>query len=342
MSALLGNYVAPVPAQQRRRQALVPGHRRRDLPVPEHHRRREAGHRRGGRRRPRVPDGLLRRWSTPTSSPGPAFTVAGIRQPIEHVPTSSASSRPSPTTATDRRRSSRSRPTRPGSPTPRTSSSPRWATTSPTPTRWSRPSTPDADEPRPRATTWAATSSPGSSSAARRRVYDFIDNDVPGSTDRDRDYWRDVGTLDAYYDANMDLISVEPVFNLYNDEWPLFSGYQILPPAKFVHAGPGRLGHAADSMVSPGVLVSGATVVRLGALPERAPALVGDGQRLGPAGRRGGRPARAGAPRDPRQERRGAPSGQGSVWTTSTTWRAVSPSPTRGITVVPKGTVVTS
>ncbi|RMI13654.1 glucose-1-phosphate adenylyltransferase [Cellulomonas triticagri] len=91
-------------------------------------------------------------------------------------------------------------------------------------------------------------------------VYDFINNDVPGSTDRDRDYWRDVGTLDSYYDANQDLISIEPVFNLYNDAWPLYTGYTGLPPAKFVHAGAGRLGHAADSIVSPGVIVSGATV----------------------------------------------------------------------------------
>ena len=91
-------------------------------------------------------------------------------------------------------------------------------------------------------------------------VYDFIDNDVAGSTDRDRDYWRDVGTIDAYYDANIDLISINPVFNLYNSEWPLFTGYSGLPPAKFVHAGPGRVGHAADSLVSPGVIVSGATV----------------------------------------------------------------------------------
>jgi glucose-1-phosphate adenylyltransferase len=91
-------------------------------------------------------------------------------------------------------------------------------------------------------------------------VYDFIRNDVAGSTDRDRDYWRDVGTLDAYYDAHIDLISINPVFNLYNTDWPLFSGYPGLPPAKFVHAGPGRLGHAADSLVSPGVIVSGATV----------------------------------------------------------------------------------
>ena len=91
-------------------------------------------------------------------------------------------------------------------------------------------------------------------------VYDFLRNDVPGSTPRDRDYWRDVGTLDAYYEANTDLIAIEPVFNLYNDEWPLFTGYTGLPPAKFVHAGAGRLGHAADSIVSPGVVVSGATV----------------------------------------------------------------------------------
>ncbi|UJP38849.1 glucose-1-phosphate adenylyltransferase [Cellulomonas palmilytica] len=91
-------------------------------------------------------------------------------------------------------------------------------------------------------------------------VYDFIRNDVPGSTPRDRDYWRDVGTLDAFYEANIDLIAVEPVFNLYNDEWPLHTGYTGLPPAKFVHAGAGRLGHAADSIVSPGVVVSGATV----------------------------------------------------------------------------------
>lgn len=60
-------------------------------------------------------------------------------------------------------------------------------------------------------------------------VYDFIRNDVPGSTDRDRDYWRDVGTIDSYYEANKDLIAVTPVFNLYNHEWPLHTGYVGLP-----------------------------------------------------------------------------------------------------------------
>jgi glucose-1-phosphate adenylyltransferase len=91
-------------------------------------------------------------------------------------------------------------------------------------------------------------------------VYDFRDNDVAGSTDRDRDYWRDVGTLDSYYDSHMDLISVLPVFNLYNYDWPLYTDYGPLPPAKFVHGWHGRIGHAVNSTVSPGVVVSGATV----------------------------------------------------------------------------------
>jgi glucose-1-phosphate adenylyltransferase len=91
-------------------------------------------------------------------------------------------------------------------------------------------------------------------------VYDFRDNDVAGSTDRDRDYWRDVGTLDSYYEAHMDLISVLPVFNLYNYRWPLYTDYGPLPPAKFVHGWHGRIGHAVNSSVSPGVVVSGAMV----------------------------------------------------------------------------------
>ena len=92
-------------------------------------------------------------------------------------------------------------------------------------------------------------------------VYDFIRNVVPGSNDRDRDYWRDVGTLDSFYDAHMDLIAIHPVFNLYNDEWPTYTGHRNVPPAKFVHAGPGaRVGSAVDSIISPGVVVSGAQV----------------------------------------------------------------------------------
>ncbi|GII65575.1 glucose-1-phosphate adenylyltransferase [Sphaerisporangium krabiense] len=93
-------------------------------------------------------------------------------------------------------------------------------------------------------------------------VYDFAHNLVPGSTERDRGYWRDVGTLDAYYDAHMDLVSAQPVFNLYNDRWPIYTGHDPLPPAKFVHEDGDRVGHALDSMVSPGVIVSGGTARR--------------------------------------------------------------------------------
>ena len=93
-------------------------------------------------------------------------------------------------------------------------------------------------------------------------VYDFKDNVVPGSTERDRDYWRDVGTLDAYYEANMDLISVHPIFNLYNSEWPTMTMIDgALPPAKFVYGDEhSRMGHAVDSFVSPGAIISGGEV----------------------------------------------------------------------------------
>jgi glucose-1-phosphate adenylyltransferase len=91
-------------------------------------------------------------------------------------------------------------------------------------------------------------------------VYDFKDNDVPGATDRDCGYWRDVGTLDAYYEAHMDLISVHPIFNLYNYQWPIYTGHEPSPPAKFVLDEKGRVGHAVNSMVSPGVVVSGSRV----------------------------------------------------------------------------------
>src|SRR5215213_6438174 len=93
-------------------------------------------------------------------------------------------------------------------------------------------------------------------------VYDFAANEVPGATDRDRGYWRDVGTLDAYFDAHMDLISVHPIFNLYNLEWPILTHPEPLPPAKFVFDEEARRGHAVDSMVCSGVVISGATARR--------------------------------------------------------------------------------
>jgi glucose-1-phosphate adenylyltransferase len=94
------------------------------------------------------------------------------------------------------------------------------------------------------------------------QVYDFRDNDVAGSTARDKDYWRDVGTLDAFYEAHTDLIAVHPVFNLYNNDWPIYTAHEPLPPAKFVHASEGRTGLAIDSFVSSGAVVSGGRVER--------------------------------------------------------------------------------
>ena len=93
-------------------------------------------------------------------------------------------------------------------------------------------------------------------------VYDFTYNQIPGSTERDHSYWRDVGTIDSYFDAHMDLISVMPVFNLYNNEWPIFTQQINMPPAKFVHDGEGNQGRTTDSIVSLGTVVSGGVVER--------------------------------------------------------------------------------
>ncbi|MDF2492058.1 MAG: glucose-phosphate adenylyltransferase [Microbacterium sp.] len=93
-------------------------------------------------------------------------------------------------------------------------------------------------------------------------VYDFIRNDVPGSTDRDRAYWRDVGTIDSFYDAHLDLISTLPIFNLYNMQWPIHSQLVNSPPAKFVRDAQGRIGNTIDSIVSLGSVLSGTHLER--------------------------------------------------------------------------------
>ncbi|MBO9577897.1 MAG: glucose-1-phosphate adenylyltransferase [Microbacteriaceae bacterium] len=93
-------------------------------------------------------------------------------------------------------------------------------------------------------------------------VYDFIRNVVPGSTDRDRSYWRDVGTIESFFDAHQDLIAPLPIFNLYNREWPIHSQQVNQPPAKFIRDAKGNAGLVTDSIVSLGVVISGATVTR--------------------------------------------------------------------------------
>jgi glucose-1-phosphate adenylyltransferase len=85
-------------------------------------------------------------------------------------------------------------------------------------------------------------------------AYNFVDEN------RKELYWRDVGTLDAYYDANMDVVSVSPIFNLYDRNWPLRTRQRQYPPAKFVFGEPGRTGMAVNSIVSQGCIVSGAVV----------------------------------------------------------------------------------
>jgi glucose-1-phosphate adenylyltransferase len=119
-------------------------------------------------------------------------------------------------------------------------------------------------------------------------VYDFNRNDVPGSTPKDRDYWRDVGTIRSYHEAHLDLVSVEPVFNLYNSRWPIFTSHPQLPGAKFVEEAT-----VDDAIVAAGSIVSGATLTKsvLGynvyvatdAVVERS--VVMDNVRLGPGAR---------------------------------------------------------
>jgi glucose-1-phosphate adenylyltransferase len=92
------------------------------------------------------------------------------------------------------------------------------------------------------------------------QVYDFQSNQVPGEEAGTERYWRDVGTLDSYFEAHMDLCAATPAFNLYNDRWPILTHIPSRPPAKFVHDDGDRIGKAIDSIVSNGVIVSGASV----------------------------------------------------------------------------------
>jgi glucose-1-phosphate adenylyltransferase len=92
------------------------------------------------------------------------------------------------------------------------------------------------------------------------QAYDFLTNKVPGAIDGDLLYWRDVGTLDSYFEAHMDLCAVQPLFTLYNNRWPILTHVPSLPPAKFVHESGDRVGRAVNSLVSNGVIISGGLV----------------------------------------------------------------------------------
>jgi len=103
-----------------------------------------------------------------------------------------------------------------------------------------------------------------SSMHERKRVfvYDFAKNTVPGQGEKERGYWRDVGSLDAYFQANMDLVDVDPIFSLYNDAWPIYTIQHNQPPVKFVfnNARENRVGRATDALVSEGCIISGGHV----------------------------------------------------------------------------------
>ena len=91
-------------------------------------------------------------------------------------------------------------------------------------------------------------------------IYNFNDNTFPGITEEEKGYWRDVGCIDAYWQANMDLLDYKPELNLYSKEWPLRTFNYNYPPAKFIWEENDRIGMATNSMVSEGCIVSGGTI----------------------------------------------------------------------------------
>ena len=91
-------------------------------------------------------------------------------------------------------------------------------------------------------------------------AYDFLQNNVPGTQTSGGDHWRDVGTLDSYFDAHLDMCAVHPLFNLYNDRWPILTQVPAQPPAKLVRDEGGRTGWVIDSVISNGVVISGGLV----------------------------------------------------------------------------------
>lgn len=99
-------------------------------------------------------------------------------------------------------------------------------------------------------------------------VYDFARNEFSGMTPSERGYWRDVGNVDSYWQANMDLINYDPELNLYTNEWPLRTLNYNLPPAKFVWDQDQRVGMAKNSLVSEGCIISGGTISRCILSPE--------------------------------------------------------------------------
>ena len=170
-------------------------------------------------------------------------------------------------------------------------------------------------------------------------VWDFANSQIVGASERDLAYWRDVGTLDAYYDAHMDLISVDPMFNLYNEDWPILTWPEQLPPAKFVFEEDGRvgLGDELDGLRRRRRL--GRHRAPLDPLARRARALARARRGLGADARRRRRPRRDRPERDRRQERARSRPARGSASTPRPTGRG-SRCRANGIAVIKKGVTV--
>ena len=226
-------------------------------------------------------------------------------------------------TAGPSRRSWRSRPIRPGCPATRPVRTRRWATTCSSTDVLIEALRKDAADDGSRHD-MGGDILPMLVEQGCAQAYNFLDNEVPGAEPRDVGYWRDVGTLDSYFDAHLDLCAVHPIFNLYNDRWPILTHVPSQPPAKFVHDSGDRVGprdqqrgqQRRDRLRRPGQ-------------PVRAVAWSA-GQHLVPGGALGhhaqhhDRQERRRQERDPRQERRGARRTPSSAWTRTTTGLAAS------------------
>ena len=220
---------------------------------------------------------------------------------------------------------------------PQTCAWPRWATTSSRPRRWCRRSS--ATRPTSRARTTSASPSSASCTSTPACTCTTSPRTGPGQEPKERGYWRDVGNIDVYYQANMDLVEVDPIFNLYNDRWPIYTQGSTYPPAKFVFADQenDRVGYATDTLVSEGCIISGGHVHRSRASPEGARELVLRGRarasssRTSPIGRR----CRI-TPRHHRQERRDPRRDDHRLRRRPRTG-AASTSPREGVVVIPKG-----
>ena len=260
LDGMLNSYIASVPAQQRLGKRWFSGSADAILQSLNLLARREARHRRRRRRRPRVPHGLQ-----PDDRGAHRLGRAGDRRrdpPADRARRPVRRHRGRPATTRRASRAFREKPTDPiGLP-----DSPNEVLASMGNYVFDADALIDAVHPRRRAPDsnhdMGGDIIPDFVARGEAAVYDFNRNEVPGSTDRDRYYWRDVGTIDSFFEAHQDLISALPVFNLYNSAWPIFSQELNSPPAKFVRDGRGCARHDIDSIVSLGSVISGAHLER--------------------------------------------------------------------------------